>query len=263
MHMLSKKIKLRRNEHSKKVQNPSVVLTANREVHIHEEAQAFVHDLNQFVTVQLLVETSAVPSLGKLCEDQGYSYEWVSGQKPRFDQTKEQDSMQDGKFRVCYPRIVVKQDSSSSCSRTSGNRSDNPKSRNKNDKQTEENCLRDLPGVVGGVHRKNSKIHILKIQIRNVVLNWYRGMHSVKTQLSQRQKLRNLLAKQNDKGSLQKTFWCRVHRVALLTDENLRAQTRALPDLRKGHKKRPCTKKRCARRAAWDLANKCLQTQKD
>ena len=43
----------------------------------------FVHDLNLFVTVQLLNETPAVLSLGKLCEDHGYSYEWVSGQKPR------------------------------------------------------------------------------------------------------------------------------------------------------------------------------------
>ena len=45
--------------------------------------QVFVHDLNLFVTVQLLEETPAVLSPGKLCEDHGYSYEWVSGQKPR------------------------------------------------------------------------------------------------------------------------------------------------------------------------------------
>ena len=43
------------------------VLTANGEVHTHEEAEVFVHDLNQFVTVQ----------------DHGYSYEWVSGQELR------------------------------------------------------------------------------------------------------------------------------------------------------------------------------------
>ena len=35
------------------------------------------------MTVQLLEETLAVLSLGKLCEDHGYSFEWVSGQKPR------------------------------------------------------------------------------------------------------------------------------------------------------------------------------------
>ena len=47
--------------------NPTEVLTANGKVHTHEEAQVFVDDLNQFVTVQLLEETPAVLSLGKLC----------------------------------------------------------------------------------------------------------------------------------------------------------------------------------------------------
>ena len=48
-------------------------------------------DLNLFVTVQLLEETPAVLSLGKLCEDRGYSYEWVSGQKPPL--TKEEKTI--------------------------------------------------------------------------------------------------------------------------------------------------------------------------
>ena len=43
--------------------NPTAVLTASGEVHTHEEAQVFVHDLNQFVTVQLLEGTPAVLSL--------------------------------------------------------------------------------------------------------------------------------------------------------------------------------------------------------
>ena len=60
-----------------------MVLAANSEVQTNEEAQVYVHDLDLFVTVQLLEETPAVPSLGKLCDDHGYSYEWVSGQKPR------------------------------------------------------------------------------------------------------------------------------------------------------------------------------------
>ena len=60
-----------------------MALAANGEVHTNEEAQVFVHDLNLFVTVQLLDETPAVLSQGKLCKDHGYSYEWISGQKPR------------------------------------------------------------------------------------------------------------------------------------------------------------------------------------
>ena len=59
------------------------MLTANGVVHTHEEAQVFVHDMNQFVTMQLLEEPPAVLSLGKLCKDHGYSNEWVSGQEPR------------------------------------------------------------------------------------------------------------------------------------------------------------------------------------
>ena len=40
--------------------NPTVVLTANGEMHTNEEAQVFVHDLNLCVTVQLLDETPTV-----------------------------------------------------------------------------------------------------------------------------------------------------------------------------------------------------------
>ena len=45
--------------------NSTVVLTSNGEVQTHEEAQVYVHDLDLFVTVQLLEETPAVLSLWK------------------------------------------------------------------------------------------------------------------------------------------------------------------------------------------------------
>ena len=60
-----------------------MVLISNGEVHTNEEAQVYVHDLNPFVTVQVLEETLAAHSLGKLCEDHGYSCEWAIGQNPR------------------------------------------------------------------------------------------------------------------------------------------------------------------------------------
>ena len=41
-----------------------------------------VQDLDLFLTVQLLEGTPAVLSLGKLCEEHGFTSEWVSGQKP-------------------------------------------------------------------------------------------------------------------------------------------------------------------------------------
>ena len=84
MHMMSKK-DLSSEEFCtlERSRTPTVVFTASGEVHTHEETQVFLHELNQFVTVQLLEETQAVLSHGKLCKDHGCSYEWVSGQEPR------------------------------------------------------------------------------------------------------------------------------------------------------------------------------------
>ena len=69
MHMMSKK-ELSSEEMGtvKRSRKHTVVLTAHGEVHTHEEAQVFVHDLNRFVTVQLLEETPAVLSPGKHCK---------------------------------------------------------------------------------------------------------------------------------------------------------------------------------------------------
>ena len=95
----------------KRSRTPTVVLTASGEVHTHEEALVFVHDLNLFVTVQLLEETPAGLSPGKLCEDHGYSNEWVGGRKPRL--TK------DGKSIICETDNFVPLDSERVSSSTS------------------------------------------------------------------------------------------------------------------------------------------------
>ena len=103
MHVLSKKVLSDELDTLRRSRTPTVVLTADGEVHTHEEAQVFVHDLGLFVTVQLLEDTPAVLSRGKLCEDHGYSYQRVSGQRPRL--TKE--GMQNGRFRTsCRSRII-------------------------------------------------------------------------------------------------------------------------------------------------------------
>ena len=94
MHMLSKRdLSSDELDTLRRSRNTTVVLTANGEVQTNEEAQENVHDLDLFVTVQLLEETPAVLSLGKLREHHGYSYEWVSGQKPRLTE--------EGKTLVC------------------------------------------------------------------------------------------------------------------------------------------------------------------
>ena len=62
-HDEQKRLKLIRIGYFAKIHDPTVVLTANGEVHTNEEAQVYVHDLNLFVTVQVLEETLAVLSL--------------------------------------------------------------------------------------------------------------------------------------------------------------------------------------------------------
>ena len=47
-----------------------------------EEAIVYVKELDIFLTMKVLENTPAVVSLGKLCDENGYSYEWINGQKP-------------------------------------------------------------------------------------------------------------------------------------------------------------------------------------
>ena len=60
----------------------AIVITANGEVQTHEEAIVYVKELDIFLTMKVLENTPAVLSLGKLCDENGYSYEWINGQKP-------------------------------------------------------------------------------------------------------------------------------------------------------------------------------------
>ena len=60
----------------------TVVITANGEVQTHEEATVYVKELDMLLTMKVLDNTPAVLSLGKLCDENGYSYEWINGQKP-------------------------------------------------------------------------------------------------------------------------------------------------------------------------------------
>ena len=70
MHMLSKKdLSLDEMDTLRRSRKPTTVVTANGEVQRNEEAQVYVYDLALFVTVQLLEDTPAVLSLGKLCEE--------------------------------------------------------------------------------------------------------------------------------------------------------------------------------------------------
>ena len=83
MHMISKKdLNSAELETVTTSTSPTMVITANGEVQTHEEATVHVTELDIFLTMEVLEDTPAVLSLGKLCDEHGYSYEWINGQQP-------------------------------------------------------------------------------------------------------------------------------------------------------------------------------------
>ena len=65
----------------------TMVITANGEVQTYEEAIVYVKELDIFFTMKVLENTPAVLSLGKLYDENGYSHEWINGQKPHLVKT--------------------------------------------------------------------------------------------------------------------------------------------------------------------------------
>ena len=83
MHMISKKdLSEAEMDTLTKSCSPTIVITANGEVQTQEEAIVYVKELDMFLTMKVLENTPAVLSIGKLCDENGYSYEWINGQKP-------------------------------------------------------------------------------------------------------------------------------------------------------------------------------------
>ena len=74
MHMISKKdLNDAENDTFTKSCSPTIVITANGEVQTHEEATVYVKEFDIFLTMKVLENTPAVLSLGKLCDENGYS----------------------------------------------------------------------------------------------------------------------------------------------------------------------------------------------
>ena len=83
MHMISKKeLNSAEMDTLTKSCSRTIVITANGEVQTHEEATVYVKELDIFLTMKVLDITQAVLSLGNLCNENEYSYEWINGQKP-------------------------------------------------------------------------------------------------------------------------------------------------------------------------------------
>ena len=60
--------------------SPTKVKTANGEVQMHEEAIVHDKELDVFLSMKALENTPAVLSNGKLCDENGHSYEWINSQ---------------------------------------------------------------------------------------------------------------------------------------------------------------------------------------
>ena len=167
VHMLSKKdLTSDELDTLRTSRNPTTVVTANGEVQTNEEAQVYVHDLHLFVSVHILDDTLADLSLGKLCEEHGYTSEWASSQKPRMTEEGEETFLYSGKLRAsCCSWIVkvwvpVRPSTSPSQARQvhtspspAGVRSDeeapaNQRDPKKNNKEAVGNPLARPPGVV-------------------------------------------------------------------------------------------------------------------
>ena len=75
-------MQLRHREHGQPGLCHTRHMTSNGEVQRHEEAIVYVKELEIFLTMKVLENTPAILSLGKLCDENGYSNEWINGQKP-------------------------------------------------------------------------------------------------------------------------------------------------------------------------------------
>ena len=104
MHMTSKRdLNSAELETMRISKNPTTVITANGEVQTRKEATEHVKELDLFVTVVFLEETPAVLSVGKLCEDHGFSYHWTSCQKAHLTKKGQIISCS---FSNCVPFVV-------------------------------------------------------------------------------------------------------------------------------------------------------------
>ena len=103
MHMISKKdLNSAELETVTTSRIPMTVKTANCELQTDEEATVYVRELDIFLTVKVLEDTPAVLSLGKLCDEHGYSHEWINGQKPTSHLKWCSNTVHYGNFRTSH-----------------------------------------------------------------------------------------------------------------------------------------------------------------
>ena len=120
MHMITKKdLRKAKMDTLTKSCSLTIVITANGEVQTQEEAIVYVKELDIFLTMKVLENTPVVLSLGKLCDENGYSYEWINGQKPHLIQNGIRIPCNTGNFvPIVVPRLSSSSSGSSPASKT-------------------------------------------------------------------------------------------------------------------------------------------------
>ena len=120
MHMISKKdLSDAQMDTLTKSCSPTIVITANGEVQTHEEATVYVKELEKFLTMKVLENTPAVLSPGKLCDENGYSYEWINGQRPHLIKNRIRTPCNTENFvPIVVPGLSSSSSGSSSTSKT-------------------------------------------------------------------------------------------------------------------------------------------------
>ena len=108
MHMVSKRdLNSAELETMRTSRSPTTVMTANGKVQTREEATVYVKELDLCVTVMLLEETPAVLSLGKLCDDHGYTHNWTSSQKPLLTKNGKKIDCNISNYVPVYQRVPL------------------------------------------------------------------------------------------------------------------------------------------------------------
>lgn len=79
----------------KYVGRPIPITTANGEVKVHAQVRVFVKELGIYVWAYVLDCDVAVLSLGMLCDEEGFTYQWVPNSPPTL--------VKDDFSVTCYP----------------------------------------------------------------------------------------------------------------------------------------------------------------
>ena len=204
--------------------DPTTDITAKGEVQTNEEAQVYVHDLELFVMEKIFEDTLAVLSLGTLCEGHCHAYEWASEQpqptkngKTILNNTENFVLIVVLKLERKFVFIVTEKlighlSESSKTTKRRHSRSSIGKSKTEITRRAtikQRGIVCEISQIGLRSSQKISKTQkcqhpetLLKILVRNILRNW-----QYLCSLPETQKLRDLQANQDYKGSVQKTHW--------------------------------------------------------